>query len=81
MLRRKDARPLLAAKRRMTEHHRSQRKTLAEAQALRCEAEDAKLRRGVLGLWDRLTGKRRATLTRNEQEAQAGYQRDQKDRD
>jgi len=83
--RHRDAQPLLAAKRRMTEHHRTQRKTIAEAQAKRRGAEDAsrksRLRRGVLGLWDRLTGKRRATLARNEQEAMAGFRRDQMERD
>lgn len=83
--RRKEARPLLAAKRRMTEHHRDQRSKLASAQARRrdkeAEARKARLRRGVLGLWDRLTGKRRKTLVRNEAEAQSSLKRDRQERD
>ncbi len=83
--RREEARPLLAAKRRMTEHHRDQRKKLATAQSQRrekeTEARKARLRRGVLGLWDRLTGNRAKTLVRNEAEAQACFKRDGLERD
>ncbi len=83
--RREEARPLLAAKRRMTEHHRDQRSKLADVQSHQrekeVEARKARLRRGVLGLWDRLTGNRARTLARNEVEAQASFKRDRQERD
>jgi hypothetical protein len=83
--RREEARPLLAAKRRITEHYREQRTKLAAVQSHRrekeTEARKARLRRGVLGLWDRLTGKRAKTLARNEAEAQASLKRDRQERD
>ena len=83
--RREEARPLLAAKRRMAEHHREQRTKLADVQSNRRDKEaevlKARLRRGVLGLWDRLTGKRAKTLARNETEAQTSIGRDRQERD
>lgn len=82
---RDEARPLLAAKKRMTAIHHAQRVKLAKSQTQRLTQESAarkaRLRRGVLGLWDRLTGKRCATLARNEQEAKAAQTRDRRERE
>jgi len=60
-------------------------RSLVEVQAQRRDAEGetrkARLWRGVLGLWDRLTGQRPKTLTRNEQGAQRTLQRGRQERD
>lgn len=61
--------------------HKGERETLKEAVRLYTEAEDKdrkkRLRTGLLGFWDRLTGERRRTLERNAREAEKTKQRDQ----
>jgi hypothetical protein len=69
----------------MREKHHLDRQTLDHTQRERGEQEARKrserLRPGVKGLWDRLTGERRRTLEQNEREALAAIQRDRKQRD
>ena len=76
--------PLDARRATMRRRHRDRRLALDAAQRQRSETEGraraARLRRGVAGLWDRLTGKRAATLRANETEAMAGRVRDRDER-
>jgi hypothetical protein len=64
---------------------RGQRAALQRTQALRQEAEftmrQARFRRGLAGIWDRLRGEHARTCRRNEQEAEASIVRDRKERD
>lgn len=64
--------PLEAKRLAMRDQHREDRQELSEAHQRRSEAEGkaraARLRRGVAGLWDRLTGRRKETLRQNEAE-------------
>ena len=57
---REELRPLAAEHRKMKEAHREQRQTLAGNQTKRAGQEEraraARLRKGVMGLWDRLSG-------------------------
>ncbi|MCR9266256.1 MAG: relaxase/mobilization nuclease domain-containing protein [Alphaproteobacteria bacterium] len=81
---RREARPLNAARRKLVERHRAARRELKARQMERgkLEAQEraARLRRGILGLWDRLTGRHIHTLERNAQEAEAAKRRDQAER-
>ncbi len=81
---RQDLRPLAARRRAMAERHRNARQTLAESQrkrqALETQARLARLRKGVLGLWDCLTGRRRDTLRQNVEELAKATRRDQQER-
>jgi hypothetical protein len=82
---RRDAmQPLDARRAAMRTRHRDRRLVLDAAQRQRSETEGraraARLRRGVAGLWDRLTGKRAATLRANVTEALAGRARDRDER-
>jgi len=76
--------PLEAKRIAMRDHHREHRQDLSEAQRQRSEAEGkaraARLRRGVAGLWDRLTGRRKETLRQNEAEALECRTRDRTER-
>ncbi|WP_416899504.1 MAG: relaxase/mobilization nuclease domain-containing protein [Minwuia sp.] len=69
----------------LVERQRAERMALSTAQAQREVSEhqdrQARLRRGVLGLWDRLTGARKQTLESNALEADLARQRDQQERD
>lgn len=69
----------------MRDQHHLDRQTLDHTQRERGEQEARKrserLRSGVKGLWDRLTGERRRILEQNEREALAAIQRDRKQRD
>lgn len=69
----------------MREKHHLDRQALHQTQCERGQQEARKrserLRPGVKGLWDRLTGERRRTLEQNEREALAAIQRDRKQRD
>ncbi len=60
------------------------RKALTEAARLRREAEvrerQSRLRGGLPGLWDRITGRHKRTLERNAREAEASRQRDTAER-
>ena len=81
---RREARPLNAARRKLVERHRANRKALKARQKERSKLEAqeraSRLRRGVLGLWDRLTGRHNQSLERNAQEAEAAKRRDQAER-
>lgn len=76
--------PLEAKRIDMRDRHREHRQDLAETQRQRSEAEGrtraARLRKGVAGLWDRLTGRRRETLRWNETEAVQCDRRDRAER-
>lgn len=81
---RREMRPLDAARRRLVERHRTARAALTVRQLERSKIEAqeraARLRRGILGLWDRLTGRHTQTLERNAQEAEAAKRRDHAER-
>ena len=81
---RREARPLNAARRKLVERHRAARQELKARQKERSKLEAqeraSRLRRGVLGLWDRLTGRHNQILVRNAQEAEAAKRRDQAER-
>lgn len=83
-LARREARPLNAARRKLVERHRAARRELKARQMERgkLEAQEraARLRRGILGLWDRLTGRHTHTLERNARETEAAKRRDQAER-
>lgn len=65
--------------------HRAQRERLAERQQSRWQQETAeraqRLRTGLAGLWDKLSGKAAAIKSRNELEAYEALKRDQQQRD
>ena len=69
----------------MRQGHRKERKTLKAKQAERWHVEDsarqARLRRGVGGLWDRMTGRTKSVMTKNEREAWSAHKRDQQQRE
>ncbi|TPW26420.1 relaxase [Martelella alba] len=52
-----------------------------ERQRLEEEARQARIRHGLFGLWDRLTGRRQQTETQNRQEAEQAQERDRKQAD
>ena len=64
---------------------KGQRHAFQEAVRLRQESEEAerqsRLRKGLPGLWDRITGERKRTLTQNAQEATAAQKRDKTQQD
>ena len=65
----RDMEPLEARRLAMRDAHREHRQELDKAQRQRSQAEGqaraARLRKGVAGLWDRLTGRRKETLRQN----------------
>ena len=77
--------PLLDRKALMSETHKAERRRLVEGQALRRAAEmrerSSRIRHGVLGAWDVLTGRYAKTRRLNETEALQGLQRDSAQRD
>lgn len=79
------AQPLLARKRELTERHRHEREKLEKSQRARFEQEAlaraARLRRGLRGMWDWITGRRRKSLQAMVVETQATEQRDRAERD
>ncbi|MCW2368835.1 relaxase/mobilization nuclease domain-containing protein [Sphingobium sp. B11D3D] len=72
--------PLTERKEMMKEQHSQERKTLADKQRERHVSEQAersgRLRKGVAGAWDILTGRYFKTRKRNEMEAAFGIERD-----
>ena len=68
----------------IVQRQREERSALRNRQCERTKSEAieraARLRRGFLGLWDRLTGRHTQTLQRNAQEAQSAAQRDRGER-
>ncbi|WP_395173533.1 relaxase/mobilization nuclease domain-containing protein [Roseibium alexandrii] len=69
----------------MRQAHRKERTILKAKQADRWHAEDsarhARLRKGVGGLWDRMTGRTKSVIAKNEREAWSAHKRDQKQRE
>lgn len=76
--------PLELARRTIVQRQREERSALRTHQSQRTKGETkeraARLRRGFLGLWDRLTGRHSQTLERNAQEAKSAARRDQLER-
>ena len=76
--------PLEARRHAMRDQHREHRQELANTQQQRSEAEGqaraARPRKGVAGLWDRLTGRRKETLRQNEAETLECLTRDRIER-
>jgi hypothetical protein len=81
---REELRPLSTEHRRMKEAHRQQRQTLDGNQTKRAgqeaQARAARLRKGVMGLWDRLSGKRGKVSELNARDTAAGRSRDRAER-
>jgi hypothetical protein len=80
----REMRPLELARRKIVQRQREERSTLRIHQRERTTGEAkervARLRRGLLGLWDRLTGRHSQTLERNAQETKSAARRDQLER-
>lgn len=76
--------PLEARRITMRDKHREHRRQLSEAHQRRSEAEGqtraARLRKGVVGVWDWLTGRRTDTLRQNQTEALECRTRDRAER-
>ena len=76
--------PHLREKARRIERHREERAKLDQTQKERAQAEalkrTARLRTGVFGIWDRVTGKRKQVIRENEREAEAAMRRDAQER-
>jgi hypothetical protein len=77
---REESRPLAREHRQMKAAHREQRQTLDGNQTRRAgqeaQARAARLRKGVMGLWDRLSGKRGKVSELNARDMTAGRTRD-----
>ncbi len=77
--------PLLEQKARMKSRHQTERENLADTQKQRWqqESEDrqARLNKGIRGLWDRLTGQHGQVMDQNEREAWQALLRDRQQRD
>lgn len=77
-------RPLNERRRAMAAQHRAERQRLDRMQRERQDAErksrSDRLRKGVSGIWDRLTGRHGRTQKQNEMEAFFGLQRDRAQR-
>lgn len=69
----------------LKDRQKRQREAFQEAASLRQASEEQerqkRLRTGLPGLWDRLTGARKRTIARNEKEAYASDARDKQQRD
>jgi hypothetical protein len=78
------ARNIEAKRLTMVERHRTDRQALLAAQDVRWIKEAVeraeRFRRGVLGLWDRLTGKQAKLHGQNERETAAAAERDARDK-
>jgi hypothetical protein len=81
----KEALPLQRQKRALRDQHRAERERLKAKQEERAASESKvradKLRKGLLGLIDRVTGKARAIREENAYDAYACAKRDQRQRD
>lgn len=77
--------PLLERKQEMQAQHRNERQRMQDGQAKRLKAEQAerssKIRHGIKGAWDVLTGRYWKQRRENEREALFGVQRDRNQRD
>ncbi|MBP5857422.1 relaxase [Marivibrio halodurans] len=70
-----------ALKERQDKQRRAHRETEQRRQQAEEKERQARLRGGLLGLWDRIRGERKRTLERNAQEAETARQRDKAQRD
>ena len=81
----KEMAPLISRRVAIKEAHAIERQRLDDGQRTRADAEAkiraARLRHGVMGLWDRITGKHGRTNKQNEAEAVAAFGRDRGQRD
>ncbi|MCZ6828785.1 MAG: hypothetical protein O7F73_04235 [Gammaproteobacteria bacterium] len=79
-----EARPLLAEKKAMTQNHRDERSSLKDFQKERWQREALnranRLRKGIMGLWDIVSGRRGKVSRRNKDEILANRQRDRMER-
>lgn len=77
--------PLAARRVDMRERHTGERQRLDDGQRMRAQVEAkaraARLRHGVMGLWDRITGQHGRTSKENEAEALQAVRRDRGQRD
>ncbi|WP_277266844.1 relaxase/mobilization nuclease domain-containing protein [Nitrosomonas nitrosa] len=77
--------PLLEQKSRMKTRRRDERQTLADTQKQRWQQESAdrqaRLNKGIRGLWDRLIGQHSRTKNQNEREAWQALLRDRQQRE
>ncbi|MEP2706162.1 MAG: relaxase [Roseibium sp.] len=80
-----DMQPLTEEKLAMRKTHREERKILKAKQRERWRQEEGKrhdrLRKGMSGLWDRMTGRTRSTIAKNDKEAWDAHKRDQRQRE
>ena len=81
---RRAMKPHLVRKAEMTNRHRDERAKLETLHAERSQEEalqrSARLRTGLFGVWDRVTGKRKQVMRENELESTASRQRDTQER-
>lgn len=79
-----DIKPLKTEKRAMTQNHRAERADCRNNQRERWQREDLtranRLRKGIMGLWDRVSGKRGKISNKNEAEIERNRQRDYAER-
>ncbi|MEP2705198.1 MAG: hypothetical protein ABJQ71_01315 [Roseibium sp.] len=77
--------PLTEEKLAMRKAHREERKILKAKQRERWRQEERqrhdRLRKGMSGLWDRMTGRTRSTIAKNDKEAWDAHKRDQRQRE
>jgi len=80
-----ERKPLVHAKQIMKQQHREDRKLQELSHEKRWQAEElersARLRKGVKGIWDRLTGSHQKTRAKNEKETQKYQQRDKNEKE
>ena len=80
-----DVIPLMSKRAHMIHAHRLERIELSEKQEIRRNTEQkersSRLRTGLAGIWDYLTGKALDIKDRNEREAYRGYKRDKRQRE
>ncbi len=81
---RRELSPLDQKRRAMREHHAAEREKLDEGQKARAESEQRermqRVRKGFMGLWDKLTGTYAKTRKQNEMEAVFALERDREQR-
>ncbi len=81
----REAAPAIAAKAELIKSQRAERAAMLKEQKTRLEAENrmraARIRKGLRGLWDTLTGKAKATRQQNEAELAQALKRDREERD
>jgi relaxase-like protein len=80
----KDREPLVSELKEMRSKHRTERINLQNSQQIRWQREELaranRLRKGIMGLWDRVTGRRGRISRQNEREAQQASIRDREEK-